>query len=100
MSSLPTVKADSSEAKRTNMPAVCTDLPKRSLGPGPCKSKSSRDQQDLSDAALFCHRVSPGRLTERQLQANRDYQLAVSHRFGHELERFPVVVRKSRRHLY
>jgi len=38
--------------------------------------------------------LSLGRFTEWQFLANRDYQLAVSHRFGHELERFSVEFRE------
>jgi hypothetical protein len=35
--------------------------------------------------------LSLGRLSEWQFLANRDYKLAISHRFSHELERFPAV---------
>ncbi len=60
----------------------------------------SRQQQDLTDTTLLCRCLSFGRFTERQFQANRDYQLAISHRFGHELERFPVEFREYFHHLY
>src|SRR5579872_914433 len=56
----------------------------------PLRKIMSRHQQDLPDTALLCHCLSLGRFTEWQSQANRDCQLAISHRFGHELERFPV----------
>jgi hypothetical protein len=48
----------------------------------------SSHQQDLPDATLLCRYVSLGRFTEGQFPADRNYQLAISHRFGHELERF------------
>src|SRR5580698_2693615 len=60
----------------------------------------SRHQQDLPGATLLRLCVSLGRLTERQFQANRNYQLAISHRFGHELERFPVEFGEYSHHLY
>ena len=60
---------------------------------GCCKTKSSH-QQDLPGAALFCRCLSLRRFTEWQFLANRDYQLSISHRFGHELERFPVEFRE------
>ena len=61
---------------------------------------SSRHQQDLPDAALFCRCLSLGRFTERHLPANRDHHLAISHRFGHELEVSSVEFREDRHHLY
>src|SRR5579862_6065051 len=67
--------------------------------PTGCRSIPSSQQQDLSGTTLLRHCLSLGRFTEWQLQANQDYQLAVSHRLGHELERFPVEVRDYRHHL-
>src|ERR1700693_5286377 len=60
----------------------------------------SSHQQALPDTTLLCRCLSLGRLTEWQFLANRDYQLAISHRFGHELERFPVEFREYWHHLY
>src|SRR5580698_7197583 len=60
----------------------------------------SSHQQDLPDTTLLGRRLSCGRFTEWQFQANRDYQLAISHRFAHELERFPVEFREYCHHLY
>jgi len=50
----------------------------------------SSHQQDLPGTTLLCLCLRLGSFTEWQFPANRDYQLAVSHRLGHELERFPV----------
>src|SRR5271163_2642067 len=47
-------------------------------------AKSSSHQQDLPATTLFCRCLSLGRFTEWQLLANRDYKLAIAHRFGHE----------------
>src|SRR5579871_6167729 len=60
----------------------------------------SRQQQDFPDTTLFCRCMSLGRFTEWQFLANRDYQLAISHRFGHELERVPVEMRENKHRLY
>jgi hypothetical protein len=51
-------------------------------------------QQDLPDATPFRRCLSRGRFTEWQFPADRDYQFAISHRFGHELDRFPVEFRE------
>jgi hypothetical protein len=59
-----------------------------------------QDQQDLPDTALLCSCLRLSGFTERQFLANRDYLLAISHRFGHELERFPVEFREYWHHLY
>jgi len=63
-------------------------------------SKSLSHQQDLPRTTFFCRRLSLGRFTEWQFLANRDYELAISHRFGHELKRFPVEFREYMLHLY
>jgi hypothetical protein len=63
-------------------------------------STSSGHQQDLPDATLFYRRLSLGRLTEWQFLADRDCQLAIPHRFGHELKRSSVEMREDRRQLY
>src|ERR1700691_6185117 len=60
----------------------------------------SSHQQDLPDTTLLCRCVSLGRFTKWQFLANRDYQLAISHRFGHKLERFSVEFRKYVRQFY
>src|ERR1700758_3550662 len=60
----------------------------------------SSHQQDLPDTTFFCGSLSLGRFTEWQSLANRDYQLAISHRLGHELERFPVEFREYWHHFY
>ena len=60
----------------------------------------SSHQQDLPDTTLLCRCLSLGRFTEWQFQANRDYQLAISHSFGHEFERFPIELREYENHLY
>ena len=60
----------------------------------------SSHQQDLPDTTFFCLCLSLGRFTEWQFLANRDYELAISHRFGHELERLPVEFREYWHHLY
>ena len=44
--------------------------------------------------------MSLGRFTEWQFLADRDYELAVAHRFGHELQRFLVEFREYWHHLY
>src|SRR5580658_7210976 len=61
---------------------------------------NSSNEQDLPDTTLFRLCLSLGRFTEWQFIANRDDQLAISHRFGHELERFPVEFREYVRHLH
>src|SRR5579871_199378 len=66
----------------------------------PALQRVSSHQQDLPDAALLCGRLSLARFTEWQGLANRDYQLAISHRLGHELECVPVEFREYRHHLY
>src|SRR5579862_7576954 len=38
--------------------------------------------------------MSLGRFTEWQFKANRNYELAIPHRFRHEFERFPVEFRE------
>lgn len=50
----------------------------------------SSHKQDLPDATLLCFCLSLSRFPEWQFLANRDYQVAVAHRVGHELERFSV----------
>src|SRR6202041_2676762 len=60
----------------------------------------SSHQQDLPDTTLFCRCLSLGRFTEWEFLADRDYQFAISPRFGHELERFPVEFREYFHHLY
>src|SRR5579863_3361844 len=60
----------------------------------------SSHQQDLPDTTLLCRCLSLSRFTEWEFPAYRDYQLAISYRFGHELERFPVEFREYRRHFY
>src|SRR5208282_4211362 len=62
--------------------------------------KPSSHQQDLADATLLRRRLSLGRFTKRQLLANWDYELAIAHRFGHELERLPVEFREYVHHFY
>src|ERR1700726_4759349 len=60
----------------------------------------SSHQQDLPATALFRRCLSLGGFTEWQLLANRDYELAIPHRFGHELKCFPVEFREYRHYLY
>jgi len=48
----------------------------------------------------FLRLLEPWPLSEWQFLANRDYKLAISHRFSHELERFPVEFREYVHHLY
>jgi hypothetical protein len=55
-----------------------------------CSATSSDHQQDLSDTTFFCRRLGLGRFTEWQSLAQRKYQFAITHCFGHDLERFPV----------
>ncbi len=65
-----------------------------------CSQIISSHQQDLPDATFLCRCLSLGRFTEWQFLAYRDDQLAISHRFGHELKRFPVEFREYVHHLY
>src|SRR5580704_227538 len=65
-----------------------------------CPATSSSHQQDLPYTALFCRCLRLGRFTEWQFLANRNYQLAISHRLGHGLERFPVEFREHVNHSY
>ena len=58
----------------------------------------SSHQQDFPGRTLLRSCLGLGRFTEWQFLANRDYQLAISHRFGHELERFPVEFREHMHH--
>src|SRR5208283_2267084 len=62
--------------------------------------KPSSHQQDLPDATLLRRCLSLGRFTKRQLLANWDYELAIAHRFGHELERLPVEFREYVHYFY
>src|ERR1700678_1162734 len=74
---------------------MCSPSPKQFIKP-----IVSSYQQDLPDTTLFCRCLSFGRFIEWQFLANRDYQLAISHRFGHGLERFPVEFREYVHDLY
>jgi hypothetical protein len=60
------------------------------------KKQMSGHQQHLPGTALFCRCLSLGGSTQRQFPANRDYQLAISHRFGHELKSFRIRCREHR----
>src|SRR5579863_2180473 len=60
----------------------------------------SSEQQDLPDTTLLRGGMGLGRLAERQLAADWDHELAIAHRFSHELERSPVEFREHERHLY
>src|SRR5580692_6563123 len=44
--------------------------------------------------------MSLGRFTQWQFEADRNYELAIPHRFGHEFERFPVEFREYLRDFY
>jgi hypothetical protein len=75
---------------RSGIDSAQTFFHSRFSFPVPCSQIISRHQQDFPDAALLCGCLGFGRFAKWHFLANRDYQLAIAHRFGHELEGFPV----------
>jgi len=65
-----------------------------------CSQIISSHQQDFPGPTLLRSCLGLGRFTKWQFLANRDDQLAISYRFGHELDRFPVEFREYVHHLY
>src|ERR1700684_3478707 len=63
-------------------------------------SKASRYQQDLPNAALFRLCLGLRRFTQRHSLADRNCQLSISHRLGHELKSLSVEMGEYVRHFY